>query len=73
MEPLNNTNQTIDVAPAVSVPKKFNDAVTQEEGFSSRGSAIFKVTKDIQSPNYKKGTTGWILKSNGQSEFNNPI
>ena len=67
MEPL--TNQNVDVGEDVVPTKNWQDILATNGLVVSRGNTS-PVAVDLTSPNYKSGTTGWKLGSNGGVEFN---
>lgn len=66
--------QINDIAPDQVKPITFDELVSSVQDLSSSlssyGSAISPVSKDIQSPNFKEGSTGWRLTSAGNLEAN---
>lgn len=54
--------EDIDIVPDVIPVKTYQETVSLTDDAT---------TKPIKSPNYKLGSTGWRLNSNGVVEFNN--
>jgi len=63
----------IDVAPNKITPFKGDEFIGAVYQGAIAESARQDITRPLQSPNFKQGTTGWRLNSNGILEANGAI
>jgi hypothetical protein len=63
-------NQNIDISPDVIPTKKIGDVLVNNGTY---GINTLGIGKTIQSTNFKKGSTGWRLASNGVLEAHGTI
>ena len=64
------TNNNIDISPDVIPTKKIGDVLVNNGVY---GINTLGIGKTIQSTNFKKGSTGWRLASNGVLEAHGTI
>lgn len=71
---LETDKETIDITPS-PIPTLRGNEIIGGKTQASLESPVFveNITKPFQSPNFKQGTTGWRLNSNGILEANGAI
>jgi len=67
------TNLFTDPVPVLKWEELFNTVQQQGGVLKQYGASTSPIGKDLQSPNFKSGVTGWRLKSSGDFEANNGV
>ncbi len=71
---MEQTPSSNDISPDVVVIKRWDEVVApaaQGGQIATYGGAVSPIAGDLRSPNFKSGSAGWLLDSNGNLEANN--